>query len=630
MPSFLRCASCFLAVLAVPLAMAQTITKVSLSPTAVAGGAGATGTVTLSKKAGANGAVISLTSSSKSATVASSVTVPSGSTSATFSVSTTPVAATTTATVKAKLGTTSKTASLTVDPPALTALALGASAASGASIVSGTVTLGSAAPTAGISVSLSSSSSSASVPSTVKVSAGDTSASFSITTKAVKASTTAKITAKFGTKSDSESLTLEPVPTLAGTYAGSFFSSSIGASSFSLGPVNVTISSAGTISGSANSYGPDDTGEAVSLSGTAESDGGLSITATQSGQSNTQTGVWVFNSAGDLVVLLQNAGSASYTSVTLTASSHVQPFAGSYTGTLVDEYGYGPYISTFSISSGGSFTGTAVPLSDSTIGSYSGTLNSSGEGNLKFTSSASGGTSYSGPVYTAFTPAGLLVGYLVTPGGPYTIALAKSYAGLQTITFGTGANAPTAEIAVSDTGIVTGGGVLSNTPFLLTGTVSSTGTVDITATSIGGATPESFKLTGTMVAVLGAVSGRGTVTGSETGTWTSTGKDSSGLVYSGSYTLTAGTATLKFTIDEGGTISGAGSGAAAGTIVTGAVLADGSILVIAIPTSALDILEAASLVGTLSLKTVSEVTGSGNYISLGGSAGTWTATGTRG
>lgn len=607
--------------------MAQTVSKMSLSPTAVVGGANTTGTIALSKKAGSGGAKVSLSASTTAATVPSSVTVPSGSTSATITVSTAPVAANTIVTIKAKLGTSTESAALTVEPPTLTGLTLGATSAVGVSIVAGTVTIGSAAPAAGISVSLSCSSSSATVPSTVKVAAGDTSASFSISTKAVKASTTAKITAKMGTKSESESLTLQPQPTLAGTYSGSFFSATIGGSGFTLGPVSLTISVTGAISGSATDWGPGSNGEAVTLSGTAKSDGQVAITATQSGTANSDGGVWVFNSAGNLVVLVENnANSANYTFVTLSPSGHAGLFAGAYTGTLVDVYGYGPYVSSFSISSSGSCAGTAVPLSDSTIGSYSGSLNSSGVGPLNFTSSAPGGSSFSGTVYTAFTPGGLLVGY-VTQG--YTISLAKSYAGVHTITFGTESNAPTAEIAVSDTGIVTGASVLAGTPCLLTGAVSTGGVVNVTVTSVGSGAHETLKLTGALMADLAAVSGSGTFSGSNAGTWTSSGKHGSGLIYAGTYTLTALTAKLTFSVDEGGSISGTGSGGATGDIVTGSVLADGTILIFATPASASNAAQAAWFTGTLSLQTLTSVTGVGGLAYFDGGVSGGTVTGKR-
>lgn len=622
-----RCALCFLSVLAAGIAVGQTVTKVTVSPTAVVGGASATGSVTLSKKAGSNGAVVSLSSANTTATVPSSVTVPSGSTSATFTVSTTPVAANATATIKAKLGTSTESGSFTVDAPTLTALTLGASSATGASIVTGTVTIGSAAPTVGISVSLSSSSGSASVPSIVTVAAGNTSASFSVSTKAVTASATAKITAKLSTKSEVESLTLQPQPKLAGTYSGSFFSATTGTAGFTLGPVSLTISATGAISGTATDYGPGSDGEEQTLSGTAMSNGQVSITSTQSGTSNANSGVWVFNSTGDLVVQVENnSNSSNYTCVTLSTSGHAAPFAGSFTGSLVDVYGYGPYVSSFSISSSGACIGTAVPLSDSVTGSYSGSLNSSGVGTLNFTS-APGGTSYGGAVYTAFTPGGLLVGYLAEG---YTISLAKSYAGVHTITFGTGSNAPTADIAVSDTGIVTGLSIIGGTPCLLAGTVSSAGVLNVTATSVGSGTPESLKLTGSLVAVLSAASGSGTFTGSDAGYWTSSGKLSSGLIYAGTYSLKAGADTLTFTVDEGGSISGTGSGGAAGAIVTGGVLADGTILILATPTSVSKAIGAATFSGTLSLKTLTSVTGLGTYTSLNGGAGSWTVTGTRG
>ncbi len=94
-----------------------TLSAVSLSPTSVQGGAGSTGTVTLTKPALAGGMAVALTSSSAAAVVPSSTTVAAGSTSAAFTVTTLPVAVDETATITATLDGTARTATLTVTAP---------------------------------------------------------------------------------------------------------------------------------------------------------------------------------------------------------------------------------------------------------------------------------------------------------------------------------------------------------------------------------------------------------------------------------------------------------------------------------------------------------------------------------
>src|SRR5476651_667258 len=85
-------------------AAAQTVSRLSLSPTSVVGGASSTGTVYLSKKASAGGVTVSLSSSNSVAGVPTSLSIPSGKSSGTFSASTAAVAAAQLATIKAQLG----------------------------------------------------------------------------------------------------------------------------------------------------------------------------------------------------------------------------------------------------------------------------------------------------------------------------------------------------------------------------------------------------------------------------------------------------------------------------------------------------------------------------------------------
>jgi hypothetical protein len=100
-------------------APAVTLTGVSLNPTSVTGGNASLGTVTLSGPA-QSPTVVTLSSSSSVAGVATSVTVPAGASSASFGVATTSVTSTTSVTITAASGGVTRTATLTVNPAATT------------------------------------------------------------------------------------------------------------------------------------------------------------------------------------------------------------------------------------------------------------------------------------------------------------------------------------------------------------------------------------------------------------------------------------------------------------------------------------------------------------------------------
>lgn len=104
------------AALGITRAQGPTLSRVTVSPTSVVGGASSTGTVTLSAAAPSGGAVVSLSDNSVAATVPASVTVPAGSTSRTFAVTTSAVSATTTVTITGSFGGTTASAALTVTP----------------------------------------------------------------------------------------------------------------------------------------------------------------------------------------------------------------------------------------------------------------------------------------------------------------------------------------------------------------------------------------------------------------------------------------------------------------------------------------------------------------------------------
>jgi len=184
------------------------IRSIAVSPTAVIGGTGATGTVTLAAPAPWTGLLVPLSVDSSSATVPTTVTVAGGASTATFPVTTVGVASQSTVVVKAGAGTGQMAATLTINPAELTALTLDPSSVGGGETATGTVTLSGPAGPSGTTVSLVSSSPSATVPSTAIVPAGQSSGTFTIATKPVATSGTATITATLGGKSLTKTLTI--------------------------------------------------------------------------------------------------------------------------------------------------------------------------------------------------------------------------------------------------------------------------------------------------------------------------------------------------------------------------------------------------------------------------------------
>lgn len=90
------------------------VSSLSLNPSAVTGGGGATGTVTLSENV-QTPTTVQLTSSSAAATIPASVTVAAGTSAANFNVNTSQVSSTTSATITATLNGTSRSATLTIN-----------------------------------------------------------------------------------------------------------------------------------------------------------------------------------------------------------------------------------------------------------------------------------------------------------------------------------------------------------------------------------------------------------------------------------------------------------------------------------------------------------------------------------
>ncbi len=195
-----------------PTVTAPTLSSVSVNPSAVIGGQGATGTVSLSNFAPSGGAVISLSSANPAAIVPNSATVAANSTSVDFPVSTTNVNSTVVGNITANYDGVTRSTAFTVNPQpsaALANLALNPKSIRGGFLSIGTVTLTAAAPAGGLVVNLSSSNTSlATVPFTVTLLAGDTSASFNVTTKAVKRKTVVTIFASHDELTKSAKLTI--------------------------------------------------------------------------------------------------------------------------------------------------------------------------------------------------------------------------------------------------------------------------------------------------------------------------------------------------------------------------------------------------------------------------------------
>ncbi len=185
------------------------ISSVSVNPTSVTGGAGSTGTVTLSAVAPAGGAVVTLTSGNPSAaTVPTSVTVAAGATSATFPVTTSAVGTAIQVTLTVTYNGSQNT-SLSVKPPVISSVSVNPTSVTGGTGSTGTVTLNAVAPSNGAVVALASGNPSvATVPASVTVTAGATTAAFTVTTAAVTSTSQITLTATYGASQANTSISV--------------------------------------------------------------------------------------------------------------------------------------------------------------------------------------------------------------------------------------------------------------------------------------------------------------------------------------------------------------------------------------------------------------------------------------
>lgn len=186
------------------------ISSVSISPEAVLGGTGATGTVTLAQAAPAAGDSVTLASGNNSVGVPGFVTVPAGATQATFPITTKTLANSATAVITATSGGASATASLNISNLSVVGLNLNPASVEGGSSSTATITLSGPAPAGGVTTIVSSNSRIASVPSTATVAGGSTQGTFTISTDVVNSEATASISAGSGTAATYATLTITP------------------------------------------------------------------------------------------------------------------------------------------------------------------------------------------------------------------------------------------------------------------------------------------------------------------------------------------------------------------------------------------------------------------------------------
>jgi len=180
-------------------------------PSKIAGGAAATGTVTLTGTAAAN-TTVTVTSGSACATIAGAVIVPAGSNSTTFTVNTTPVAVDTAAAITATANGASATSTITVKIPVLDKVSLSPATVHSGGSTTLTATLQSPAPAGGIAVDLVYVNGTAlsTAPSSITVPGGSTTGTATIIAGTVSAQTAVNISATLGTTNKSTTLTVKP------------------------------------------------------------------------------------------------------------------------------------------------------------------------------------------------------------------------------------------------------------------------------------------------------------------------------------------------------------------------------------------------------------------------------------
>ncbi|HYZ85932.1 MAG TPA: SBBP repeat-containing protein [Bryobacteraceae bacterium] len=190
------------------------LATVTTNPSAVTGGTGSTGTVSVNAPAPAN-VVVSLASSDPNVvSIPASATIAQGASSANVAITTSPVTTGVAVTISASYNGVTKTTTLSIltppPSPILTNLVTSPSTVTGGDSVTGAVVLSMAVWNSGFPVALSSNHPAASTPASVTVPQGSQSAAFPITTTAVTTSTVATITATAAGVTKTTSLTINP------------------------------------------------------------------------------------------------------------------------------------------------------------------------------------------------------------------------------------------------------------------------------------------------------------------------------------------------------------------------------------------------------------------------------------
>jgi trimeric autotransporter adhesin len=185
------------------------ISGVSLSAGSVVPGSAVTGTITLSQGAPTGGASVVLASSDTAVTVPAVVIVPAGATTQTFEVATFETSSITTVTVTASYGGASRTATLAVGRPVLQSLSLSASDVAGGTVLTGTVTLATAAPNGGTPIVLVSSGGLVTLPGSVTVPEGSTTLSFDVQTIEAPSPYAVTLTASYADVTVAATLTIQ-------------------------------------------------------------------------------------------------------------------------------------------------------------------------------------------------------------------------------------------------------------------------------------------------------------------------------------------------------------------------------------------------------------------------------------
>jgi hypothetical protein len=198
------------------VAMGQSLSSLTCSPTVIPIGSSATCTATISSAASATGFAIKVSTTAPGVTVPSSVTIGWLRTSAAFSVTTTNSTPAETAVINATAGTVTRSATITVSGSIT--YSVSALSCTPTTLIPGqpatcTGSVSAAAPTTGLTISLTSSSGDLPVPGSVSIASGGTSFRFSATASnlvTIKEGIT--LTATLGSSSRSLTETIDPTP----------------------------------------------------------------------------------------------------------------------------------------------------------------------------------------------------------------------------------------------------------------------------------------------------------------------------------------------------------------------------------------------------------------------------------